>query len=367
MRIGIDGRELFANKVTGIGRYLRDLLGVVSRSPTPHQYLLYGNQHTSWDEHVESVEFVSLPQGMTLWWDQMVLRKRAKLDNLDVFFSPYTKGPVFARCPVVITIHDLIPLKLDGSSVYGRVFGFMAKFVARRVAAILADSEHTKRDILELLGVPEAKIHVIPLCVNEAFRPAQSADVLAEVKRKYSIAGDYVFYVGNFDPHKNLVTLLRAYAALPEDLRAAYQLVLGGKLDEFTPQIRGLAAELGVGGNVVCTDFIDQADLPALYRAATLFAFPSKYEGFGLPPLEAMACGVPVVSSNATSLPEVVGEAALTVDPEDVEGMSAAMRNVLSDQALRATLATKGIERARLFTQEKTATETLRVIEAVAG
>jgi glycosyltransferase involved in cell wall biosynthesis len=242
----------------------------------------------------------------------------------------------------------------------------MARLVARRAAAVITDSEYSREDIVRLLGVPREKLVVLPIGITADYRPVDEPQVLARVTQHYGITRPYVLYIGNFKPHKNVKTLLHAFAKLPKTVLDTHQLVLGGALDAFQPAHAALALELGIAERVVFPGFIAEPDLPALYAAAALFVLPSVYEGFGLPVLEAMACGAPVVCGRVTSLPEVVGDSAVLIDPHNVAEMAVAIARVLTDTALRQELRVQGLLRAQQFTPPHTARRVLALLERVA-
>lgn len=272
-----------------------------------------------------------------------------------VYFSPGFNPPLVSPCPFVFTIHDLIHLRVpqEVSPAKQLYYKAVVRPAARRAYRVLTVSEYSRREILEWARLPEHRVTVVGNGVSTAYSPEGP---------RHQPGYPYLLYVGNRKPHKNLGRLFRAFAAsgLARDVR----LVLSGPLDAET---HNLARSLGIEGGVVFAGLIPEEELPAYYRGATALVFPSLYEGFGLPPLEAMASGTPVLTSNTTSLPEVVGDAAVTVDPLDIDQMAARLRELVEDTALRAVLRERGLERARLFSWEKTAEAVRRVLEAAAG
>jgi alpha-1,3-rhamnosyl/mannosyltransferase len=305
----------------------------------------------------------------TLYIDQVVLPRILRQMEVTVFFSPYYKVPLFAPCPTVVTIHDLIPIRFPAYTrglwhLYAAAFRVWAGFLARRATAIITDSEYSKSDLISVLGLSPEHIHVIPIGVGEEFRPDLPPDAAAEVAARYAITGPYLLSVGNFLPHKNLPRLVEAYSMLPERLRSSTTLVLAG-----TPAGHGPARPVDrktlVRPGVFLPGFIAPADLPMIYAGATALVCPSLIEGFGLPVLEAMACGTPVVCARAGALPEVAGDAALYVDPLDVKSIAEGLRRILTDEPLRLALTARGIERARLFDPRKTTARLVDLLEAI--
>lgn len=368
MRIGIDIRELERGRQTGIGRFVRDFIRYASLARPHHRFFLYGNQRTDPPAAGANVAVRLRPERLTLWWDQVVLPRLAGADRVEVFLSPYIKGPVGVRCPLVVTAHDLLFLALPPADwqqwLRNALFVQLARRVARRADLVLADSEHSRGDILRFLNPDPHKVRVLPLAVGEEYRPVRERDELERVWARYGVTSPYVLYVGNFKPHKNVQTLLRAFALLGEQ-QPRLQLVLAGRLDHWADERQRLAIELGIAARVRFTGAVAADDLPALYSGAGVFAFPSLYEGFGLPPLEAMSCGTPVVVGNCTSLPEVVGQAGVLVDPEDAVGLAAALGCILEDGQERRRLGELGLARADLFRPPVIYERQLRALEGL--
>lgn len=370
-RIGIDGRELLPDLVTGIARYLRNFLGFAVPAHPEHRFTIYSNRPVHLDLQAPNLHCRILPERLTLWWDQVLLARLARKDRLDVFLSPYDKGPLFAPCPVVLTVHDLLFLAISDRGalsrfLYNAVYVGTRRLAFRKAACIITDSEYSREDIVRRLGVPPERISAIPIGISDAYRPVRDPAKIGAFKARYGIAGPYILYVGNFKPHKNVKTLLRAYAALPESLRSTRRLILCGRKDAFRDEVQREAQTLNLNGRVLFLDFVEEADMPLLYAGAELFAFPSLYEGFGLPPLEAMACGTPVVSSRATSLPEVVGNAGILVDARRPEDLRRGIETLLTRPDRRQSLARAGLRRARAFTLEQAAEKIVPILEEAA-
>jgi len=272
------------------------------------------------------------------------------------------------RARSVFTLHDLIfEVYPEHHKRYNHAFLklMMPRFL-RAADHIIAVSEHTKRDAERLYGIDPAKMTVIHEGVHPRFRPVTDLAALEPVRRKYNLPEQYILHVSTIEPRKNLSTLLDALSALKPEFPDLKLVLVGKKGWLYEPFFEKLAAS-GLESEVVFPGFVAEEDLPAAYQLATVFAFPSFYEGFGLGPLEALASGVPVVCSNASSLPEVVGDAALLFPPTDTAALVAALRRVLADEALRRALRQRGPEWASRFTWERAARETLAVYERVIG
>ncbi|HYC72425.1 MAG TPA: glycosyltransferase family 1 protein [Opitutaceae bacterium] len=265
------------------------------------------------------------------------------------------------RCRSVVTIHDLTSLVMPGQNLRGWVsHRLLGRRVCRNADRVIAISESAKRDLVRYHGVPAEKVAVVYNGLGERFRPAARADA-DRVRDRYRLAGPFLLFVGVLQPRKNVPALVRAYAAARAQ-GLEWPLVIGG-IGPEAARVSDMAARLGVADRVVMLGRVPDADLPALYSAAEVFAFPSLYEGFGWPPLEAMACGIPVVCSNRSSLPEVVGDAALQVEPDESDQLRDAILRLAGDPDLRAEYRCRGLARAAQFSWERCARETWRVYE----
>ena len=362
MRVGVDGRELVQGVHTGIGRYLFEVLRAASKAGW--DVVVYADHPLPQALTLPGVQVRVLRAPWTFWWDQQSLPRRLAKDHVSVFLSPYYKGPVPAPCPVVLTIHDLLFIQYLGRSrfVYDTVMTALAATYAAGAAAIITDSESSKRSIVGRLRIGADKVTVIPVAVGSEFTPQAITEA---ARRKYGIVGNYLLAVGNFLPHKNLPRLLEAYAKMSVRHRGTHRLVLVGGDRGRQRELEAAVKRLELEGRVVFPGTIADADLPGLYGGCALFVLPSLAEGFGLPALEAMACGAPVVASNRGAIPEVVGDAALLVNPEDPAAMASAMERVLSSEQLAGELRQRGLIRAREFTPDRTAGRVLQLLEQV--
>jgi len=277
--------------------------------------------------------------------------------------TPFLFGAGGAR--TVVTIHDVFAWSCPGTSTLLEVliYRYWLPRVLPRADAVITISQASKADIMHYLRIPTHKIHIIYRCVSERYQPVSPSDI-TRVRARYALPPGYILFVGSVEERKNLRRLLQACARLWQAGERRPLVIAGARRRKYHSTMQTLR-ELDIEQHVIFTGYVPEADLPALYSGADLFVFPSLYEGFGLPPLEAMACGTPVVCSNAASLPEVVGDAAITVDPYDVEGLAEAMQRVLTDTGLREELREKGLARAKRFTWERAAKETIAVYRKV--
>jgi glycosyltransferase involved in cell wall biosynthesis len=363
-RVGVDGRELREGVRTGIRRYTLEVLRAAAARGL--DCVLYGDRGARLDAAPAGVVTAMLGGPPAPWWDQVTLPAALRRDRIDVFLSPYYKRPLAAPCPVVVTIHDLFFIGYPGRRrpLYDAAMTRLARLYARGAAAIVADSEHSRRAIVERLGIPPGHITVVPVGLGREFQPATPSPAQ---RARYGLGPRYALYVGNFLPHKNLPRLLRAWAALAAPLRDACRLVLAGGDAAGRAGLAALAASLGLGDRVVFAGVVDDGDLPALYGGAAVVVLPSLEEGFGLPALEALACGAPVVASRRGALPEVVGDAALLVDPEDEAALAAAIARVLVSGFDREAQVRRGLARAARFTSDQTAGRVVDLLQATAG
>lgn len=365
MKIGIDAREFQAGRMTGIGRYLGHFLQSASTSSFPHECVLFCNQKTHLPFDHSKLKRVIIPEKITLVWDQLSLPRNIAREKIDVLLTPYFKAPLFPPSNMVLIINDLMPLFFpEENSLFKRIyFRIMCRAAGKRAKRIITISANTRDDAVKLLKLPADKIRVVHLGVEEKFR---SADVNPEeIRGKYSLPQKFILYVGNLNPHKNVQGLINSFAAVPASLRKQYKLILvANQRSKYLSSIKIHIRKMGLAQNVLISAFIEEKDLIEVYRLSTLFVFPSFYEGFGLPPLEAMAFGCPVVSSDTSSMPEVLGDAALYFNPYSMEEMSAAIRKILEDENLRDRFRLKGLSRVKLFSIEKMTNEIIDVLES---
>jgi glycosyltransferase involved in cell wall biosynthesis len=317
---------------------------------------------------------IGLPAGIRLpsrvrkvWWEQLGVVSAARKADVDLVHVPYFSAPLRQPVPFIVTIHDAIPLVLKQYA-GGRVTRGYLKVVgraARKANLVLTDSRHAAGDIQKHLGIPAERIRPIPLAAGDEFTPARgTADELRidSMRTRLGLTRPFILNVGGFDQRKNLVSLIEAFALARPDLPEDLDLVIVGSPHSgnphLFPDVRPAVERYDLRERVKLTGFVSEEDKLDLYRAAAAFVFPSMYEGFGLNPLEAMACGTPVISSNLSSLPEVVGDAGLTVDPTP-EALANALARLLNDTALQDDLRQRGLEQASRFSWEETARQTI--------
>ncbi len=365
MRIGIDARKL---RDGGIGTYITGLLTGFAASPGGHRFVAFLDRAdlgrvTRPGAPIEEVVVRARKYSLA---EHLVLARAARSARVELFHAPHYTLPLLWGGAAVVTIHDLIHLRFPGffpagASWYARA---VAGAATRRADLVLADSNHTRDEIRSLLDVPEDKIRVVPAGVSPAIR-RQPADRVAAFARRRSLPVEYLLYVGARKRHKNLELLLAALGAIPSDARPP--LVLSGRPWDPGDRLARAAGRAGVAAHVhFAGDLAGDEELSLLYSGASLYVQPSLEEGFGLPPLEAMSCGVPVLASNAGALPEVLGEAATLLAPRDPRAWAMAIAERLADRERREADIRRGLERSRKFTFARTASLTLEVYEEAA-
>jgi alpha-1,3-rhamnosyl/mannosyltransferase len=373
VRVAVDGRVI-RDHFPGIGRYVFRLIQALARVAPGDRFLVLTEpqQHDSRFDlaglaRAANVEMhiVDAPVfGLSAHWR---IPRALRGVGVDVYHATYWAGPYWTGVPTVQSVHDLIGLRVAGAvSARSRLLLHLAlRLSLRGAGAVTTLSEASRRDLVSHFGLPPEKVVVTPLAPDPAFGPAQAAAV-RDLRDRLDLPARYVLYLGSNKPHKNLAVLIEAWAMLSAQARADTALVLAGPWDARFDEPRRAAAALGPRA-VRFLGPVAEADLPALYTGAAAFAFPSRAEGFGLPPLEAMACGTPVVLADATSLPEVAGQAALLVGPDDVAGWASALQSVLTDARVAERLASAGRDRAALFRWSETARRTLAAYRIAAG
>jgi len=310
---------------------------------------------------------------LKVWFEQITFPRACRRLNAALAHVPYWAPPVLPSVPTVVTIHDLIPLLLPEyrRGLLVRLYTSLVSISARRASLAITDSAASRQDIIARLGLSAGRVHVVHLAADERYTPAPVPGD-REVRARYRLPERYVLYLGGFDVRKNVAAVLGAYRWAGPAIGKDCPLVIAGRLPQedspFAPDPRRLARELEVDERTVrFTGFVEEADKPALYRSAVAFVFPSRYEGFGLPPLESLACGTPVVGSDVSSIPEVVGEAGVLLLPNDVEGMAQALIRLATDDGFRAELSRRALAQAARFSWERAARETLAVYRDVVG
>jgi glycosyltransferase involved in cell wall biosynthesis len=368
MRIALDARLSYYVQA-GITQYTLNLIQALAAIDSENEYLLL-QRRPDQRTIVSQSNFRRVPLLAPTHHplEQYLLALELPLQGkIDVVHCTDFIPPFYYRGPTVITIHDLAFLLYPHflTRKAARYYGLIDRAV-RRADHVIAVSESTKRDIVRLTGTPERKITVIYEAADSSYAPIHEQEVLQRIRHKYHLPDQVILFVGTIEPRKNLPTLIRAYKGLIDNYKSAADLAIVGKQGWLYDDVYRLVEQLGLQRRVHFLGRVPTVDLLYLYNASQMLVLPSYYEGFGLPPLEAMACGVPVIVSDTSVMPEVVGDAALRVAHEDVEGFTVAMWRLLTDDALRADMIVKGHKRVKCFSWERAARETLEVYRKVA-
>jgi glycosyltransferase involved in cell wall biosynthesis len=362
MRIGIDATPIFLRK-GGVGYYTHNLLEYLTRVDTQNEYILF---KTTQNQPESPIPFVNRRNVRIIYTPKALGKWRSRKERVDLYHGTNFRLRGRGRKGNIVTIHDLAfkhyPQFLKKK--FGQSLSFLkTKWDVQRADRVIAVSQHTAKDIIEFFKIDRKKVKVVYHGVGTDFRPDVPMASILEIKRKYHIlTPKYILWVGTLEPRKNLITLIKMYDQL-KNIHAEYNLVLAGGLGWQYEDI--LMQTQSLDKKVQITGYLPRGDLVPLYAGAALFVYPSLYEGFGMPLLEAMASGVPIVAANTSSIPEVIGEAGILVDPLNISAMGEAVMRVLTDSSVSSSLKEKGIQRARLFTWEWAAQETQKIYQEV--
>lgn len=372
MKIGLDARLAFYDK-TGIGRYTRSLLTSLNTvDKNQNQYFLFCDQQppvNTWQN--PPFHIVPIYRKQRILWTNFSLPSHLKAKQIEVYHGVCNfELPLRKVCPYVVTIHDLIPLFFPNlvPKKHLILFKMLIRWVIQVADKIITDSSSSKKDILAHFPVPEEKVQVIYLAHDPKYQPIQDLSKVQSVLEKYGLNHKYILFTGVLEPKKNLTRLIEAFYLLKTqttDWKELKLILVGGK-GWKCENLSDLIKTRGLEKDVIFTGYVLDEDLPYFYNGAELFVFPSIYEGFGLPVLEAMACGVPVITSRSSSLPEIIGEAGKLVNPYDPLDIARNLEEVLANRTLKQSMIEKGLERSRLFSWQRTAAETLTVYQSVA-
>lgn len=369
MRIGIDASTIGTQG--GPRTYVLNLIESLLKIDKENEYVIFYNSKEHLGKFPQAREVVvpfSNP-ATRLFREHLLMAYHYKKERLDLVHNPKSAISILKPCKTVVTIFDLIPI------MYPETEKWMARIywktqipvAAHNADFVITSSEFAKKEIVSRYNISEDRIAVIPIAYNSYCKPVESKTEMESVKEKYAIPDKYILYVGTIQPRKNIALLIKAYASLVKRKGIDHKLVITGRKGWLYAPLFDLIKSEGMEERIVFTGFVPDEELPYIYGGAELFVYLSLFEGFGIPPLEAMACGVPVICSNATSLPEVAGDAGILVNPTDQKAVEVAILNVLENPVLRTELREKGFLQAKKFSWERTAGETLRIYKEVEG
>lgn len=371
MKIGIDAR-MYSSEFTGIGRYVYELIENLQLVDHKNEYVIFLNpeEYAKFEPKNKRIRKVMVKAQHYSFAEQVSFLRILKKAKLDLMHFTHFNVPILYRRPSIVTIHDLTlsfyPGKKMNSWIHRLAYNVVLKNAVRHAKKIIAVSENTKVDLIELLHVSPNKIDVVYEGVSEKFTPKIDKEKNDDVLKKYGIGKEFLLYTGVWRGHKNLVNLIKSFAILTGgDSAVDAQLVITGNEDPYYPEVKRTVKELNVEHAVIFPGMVSEDELISLYQSAKLYVFPSLYEGFGLPPLEAMRCGTPVVASKTACIPEVCGEDnALYFDPYDPTEMADMIQRVWVDETLQKQLHDHGLKHSLKFSWEKMAESILKIYES---
>ncbi len=383
MRIGIDARFLTHPQAGGFKTYTEQLIRALAEVDSSNEYVLYvdrlpgreANLLTASNMIVRVVHGTAPLIGMP-WREQVALSLRARRDNIDVFHAPCLTAPLHLPCPLVVTIHDVIWMNphshrrsrgVSKRTIMDRYYRSVPRLAAQRAAAVITVSFDARIAVLRHLNLPEERVFVTYEAAAPMYRLVDRETASNIAQQRFGLKKNFILALGSADPRKNIHNLLHAYALLADEQRAACQLAIVWTSPLLADSVTAEAHRLGINHQLRFLHRVSNEDLVTLYNAASLFVFPSRHEGFGLPLLEAMACGVPVVAANNSSIPEVAGDAALLVDAESPQDIAQKMSCVLNDSGLVVRLREAGLRRVAGFSWKRCARETIEIYETAAS
>lgn len=366
MRIGLEVSPLAVNR-TGIPNYIRRLLTGFASIPGDNTYFLYTNRPLPEDIRLpDNFRTVLLRRPLPRFqlWFQLALPGRLKRDGVDIFHGLFSRLPLHLPVPGVLTVHDLSGYTMPGMhKKWTHMTNLMYPAFVRKASGIVAVSRATAREVEKYFPEAASKVTVIPEAAPSEYAEVRDPDKLRRTREKLGLPGRYILFLGTIEPRKNLSRLLAAYTAAAGSI--PHSLVIAGSVGWKTGDLFRELERSGIKDRVIFTGFVESRDIPALMTMADLFVFPSLYEGFGLPILEAMACGTPVITSNVSSMPEVAGDAALLVDPLSTDSIAEGLKELALDPGKRGELRGKGLRRTAEFSWKEIAESTLQVYREI--
>lgn len=371
MRIGINAQILTDGR-TGVTRFAQNIIQSFPRIGVQHTFVIFGNSPLlSFEErNVELVRTASCINSSSkrILWEQLILPRLARKHNLDCMFYPDHTSSLFQEhVPQSIMLHDLAPYAMpDTFSAARRIYKqFAIARSVRNAQIIFSDSQSTRTEALKYFPGIGNKIHVVPLGLEHTIARVEDESVLAAIRKRYSLREPFLLFIGTLEARKNVLRLIRAFAEGRRLYGWKHSLVLAGAPGHGYDGIAQLIRQEGIQEHVIVTGYIDNSDLSSFYSLADIFIYPSLYEGFGFPPLEAMKCGCPVVVSNTTSLPEVVGDAGVYINPYDEQSIRTGIHSLVGDASLKNKFIQSGRARSMQFTWEKTVQTMIEILERI--
>ncbi|MDS1003191.1 glycosyltransferase family 1 protein [Clostridium sporogenes] len=369
MNISIDARGINWYKGTGIGTYTEKVLTNMIRETNKDSFNIYwsGENYLKFKKHNTNIILTSRKHNK--FFEQTYIPYNLNNTKCDIYHIPQNGIGISEsiNCKIVVTIHDLIPYIMPETVGKGYLNKFLKEMpkIIELSDKIITVSECSKKDISKFFPVKEDKIEVIPLAADSKYKPLNKLYCKNVLKKKYGIDLPFILYLGGFSSRKNVKSIIEAFEKIYNKLPEEYALVIVGSKKDEGEKLYEFSSKLKISSNIIFTDFVEEQDLPIFYNGCSVFIYPSLYEGFGLPPLEAMSCGCAVIASNITSIPEVTSDCCINIDPFDIDNISISMENILKNPDLQDKLGKKAFERSKLFSWDKTAKNTLNVYKNI--
>jgi glycosyltransferase involved in cell wall biosynthesis len=370
MKIAIDARGINWYKGTGIGTYTENILRQLLNIDKENYYHIYwsGDNYDKFNNE-ENSKVIMTSRKHKRFFQQSYFPNNIRKEKIDLFHVPQNGIGLSENVTskTMITIHDLIPYIMPETVGRGYLMEFLKAVppIIERCDGILTVSDWSKKDILKFFPVDENKIFVTPLAADSKYKVLDKEKCKYIVEKNLNIKKPYILYIGGFSPRKNVRSLIMAFSKIRKDINQDCKLVIVGSLKDDGNTLKALTERLKIDSKVVFTGFVEEDMLPYLYNGAEVFVYPSFYEGFGLPPLEAMSCGTPVITSNVSSIPEVVKDAGILIDPYDTSNLITALGNLINNENLKNELSSKGLAKAAEFSWDRTALQTLSAYKTV--